>query len=211
MNRNQKSNEDWIRDFREGRIDFQLLGDQLVKNNKGLVAQIARRNAYWGEKAGLDFEDLVQEGYERLLRVERKFDLSKGFKFSTFAFPWIDRGIRRAIENAQKSCPANVTFISLDQPQNDDGDAQPMTLVDESPTPEENVLAQERPPLQDLLAQLLSPEELDLLVLHSVHEVPWCDIATLTGKTVHAVRNKCHRSRQSLRENQELLQWANVA
>ncbi len=45
------------------------------------------------------FDDAIQEGNIGLLKAFEKFDLDKGFKFSTYARTWIMSKIGRAIEN----------------------------------------------------------------------------------------------------------------
>ena len=46
---------------------------------------------------GVPFEDLVQEGFLGLLEAEKKFDASKGAKFSTYAFYWVKKRILDAV------------------------------------------------------------------------------------------------------------------
>lgn len=65
----------------------------LVRHNQLLVWKIAQ--GYHGR--GLDIEDVVQHGSIGLLRAVRKFDATKGFKFSTYATWWIRQSITRAI------------------------------------------------------------------------------------------------------------------
>jgi RNA polymerase primary sigma factor len=65
----------------------------LVRHNQRLVWKIAL--GYQGR--GLDAEDLVQHGTIGLMRAVRKFDATKGFKFSTYATWWIRQAITRAI------------------------------------------------------------------------------------------------------------------
>jgi RNA polymerase primary sigma factor len=65
----------------------------LVLHNQMLVWKIAQ--GYQGR--GLDIEDVVQHGTIGLLRAVRKFDATKGVKFSTYATWWIRQGITRAI------------------------------------------------------------------------------------------------------------------
>lgn len=64
----------------------------LVLHNQRLVWKIAL--GYQGR--GLDAEDLVQHGTIGLMRAVRKFDATKGFKFSTYATWWIRQAITRA-------------------------------------------------------------------------------------------------------------------
>ncbi|PZT77503.1 RNA polymerase subunit sigma [Streptomyces sp. AC1-42W] len=65
----------------------------LVLHNQRLAWKIARHY----EGRGLDSDDLDQHGMLGLLRAARRFDGSKGFKFSTYATWWIKQSISRAI------------------------------------------------------------------------------------------------------------------
>ncbi|WP_405524812.1 sigma-70 family RNA polymerase sigma factor [Streptomyces canus] len=65
----------------------------LVLHNQRLVWKLAL--GYQGR--GLDVEDLVQHGTIGVMRAVRRFDATKGFKFSTYATWWIKQAITRAI------------------------------------------------------------------------------------------------------------------
>ncbi|MCQ9134737.1 sigma-70 family RNA polymerase sigma factor [Streptomyces hilarionis] len=67
--------------------------DCLVLHNQRLVHKMAPRYL----EQGLDYDDLFQHGVLGLMRAARKFDPSKGFKFSTYATWWIRQSISRAI------------------------------------------------------------------------------------------------------------------
>ncbi len=72
---------------------------RLVEANQGLVWQIARRYA----DAGMDVEDLVQEGNIGLLHAIEKFDPDLGYRFSTYATWWIRQAIARAVADQSRT------------------------------------------------------------------------------------------------------------
>lgn len=67
---------------------------ELIQSNLRLVISIAKK--YRGR--GLSFLDLIQEGNLGLIYAVDKFDISLGYKFSTYAGWWIKQFLGRAIE-----------------------------------------------------------------------------------------------------------------
>ncbi|MEV7385924.1 sigma-70 family RNA polymerase sigma factor [Streptomyces sp. NPDC091215] len=65
----------------------------LVLHNRRLAWKIALGH----QGRGLDVDDLTQHGQIGLMRAARKFDATKGFKFSTYATWWIKQAITRAL------------------------------------------------------------------------------------------------------------------
>lgn len=70
--------------------------EALVVKNQGLVRSRVLRyiKAY---KNSLDFDDLYQFGMMGLMKAIQKFDVKKGYHFTTYAVWWIDQAILRGI------------------------------------------------------------------------------------------------------------------
>ncbi|OIV97532.1 hypothetical protein TanjilG_12289 [Lupinus angustifolius] len=73
--------------------------DKMIKSNIRLVISIAK--GYQG--AGMNLQDLVQEGCRGLVRGAEKFDASKGFKFSTYAHWWIKQAVRKSLSDQSRT------------------------------------------------------------------------------------------------------------
>jgi len=68
--------------------------ERMIRANIRLVLKVAYPYA---RSTSLEVNDLIQEGLLGLMRAVEKFDHSKGFRFSTYAFWWIRQAITRAI------------------------------------------------------------------------------------------------------------------
>jgi RNA polymerase primary sigma factor len=76
-----------------------LAREHIIKANTRLVVSIAKR--YTGR--GVAFLDLIQEGNLGLMKAVEKYDVHRGFRFSTYATWWIRQTITRAIADQART------------------------------------------------------------------------------------------------------------
>lgn len=74
--------------------------NKIIESNLRLVVYVAKR--YYDKSVSLSFLDLIQEGNIGLMKAVDKFDVDKGYKFSTYAVWWIRQEIIRAIKKNGK-------------------------------------------------------------------------------------------------------------
>ncbi len=81
--------------------------EAIISANLRLVVSIAKR--FIGR--GSSFEDLIQEGNIGLLKAVNKFDVTRGFKFSTYATWWIRQAITRSIADQARTIRIPVHLL----------------------------------------------------------------------------------------------------
>lgn len=79
---------------------------RLVERNLRLAVHIARRYAQYG----ISMEDLIQDANIGLIKAVERFDPTKGFRFSTYAYWWISEEVKRCLQRGNRlvHTPENV-------------------------------------------------------------------------------------------------------
>ncbi len=71
---------------------------QLIESNLRLGVHIARGQ----QGRGLPLPDLIQEANLGLIKAVERFDPTRGFRFSTYAYWWISEEVKRAIKRGRR-------------------------------------------------------------------------------------------------------------
>lgn len=93
------------RSVEEGRAAWK----KVVRHNVRLVISIAKKHC----KGNVELWDLIQEGSIGLMKAVDKFDIKRGYRFSTYAFGWIRQAITRA--NAEQGRTIRLPVHVSDQ------------------------------------------------------------------------------------------------
>ncbi len=88
--------------------------DKFINSNLKLVISVANSfKKITMNNPNISYEDIVSFGNDGLIRAAKKFDYTKGYRFSTMAYPWIKQAIQRGIyvQGYQIKVPNNINEL----------------------------------------------------------------------------------------------------
>ncbi|MFW6105637.1 MAG: RNA polymerase sigma factor RpoD/SigA, partial [Chloroflexota bacterium] len=87
-----------VKHFEQVRERSREATNHMIQANLRLVVSVAKGHMGWG----VPLPDLIQEGNIGLMQAVQKFDHRRGYKFSTYAVPWIWQAVNRAVNDQSR-------------------------------------------------------------------------------------------------------------
>lgn len=94
----EERRSDIVKHFEQIRNKARQATNQMIQANLRLVISVAKGRI----DLGVPLSDLIQEGNIGLMQAVQKFDHRRGYKFSTYAIPWIWQAINRAVNDQSR-------------------------------------------------------------------------------------------------------------
>ena len=86
-----------LNNYEKGERRYQRALDELVLSNTGLVHKIVHKFPI--KNASCSYDDLYQEGIAGLIHGIEKFDVTRGYRLSTYSYRWIQAYVTRYFQN----------------------------------------------------------------------------------------------------------------
>jgi RNA polymerase sigma factor (sigma-70 family) len=98
--------DDVVRSARRCKSRLDGAREAMIVSNLGLVVRVVGKF----KNRGIPLLDLIQEGNLGLIRAVEKFEVDRGYRFSTYAVWWIRHGLSKAFSETSRliRLPANV-------------------------------------------------------------------------------------------------------
>lgn len=80
-------------------VKYMIAKNTMINSNLRLVVGVAKK---YNTTDSMELLDRINEGNQGLIAAVEKFEIDKGYKFSTYAIWWIRQRIKREIDNKDK-------------------------------------------------------------------------------------------------------------
>lgn len=99
----------WIRKLRGAQRRYSLLREKIVSSNLRLVVHMMKQ--FHKEGRHMHRLDLIQEGNIGLMRAVERFEVDRGYRFSTYAMWWIRHHIQRGLAEKNRDVRLPVHIV----------------------------------------------------------------------------------------------------
>jgi RNA polymerase sigma factor (sigma-70 family) len=142
-----------------------------------------------------DAQDLTQEVFIKMYRTLNTYDARKG-AFMT----WVTTITRNLLVDHFRRSKGDRLTDSLDSPQSEHEDAQPLSeqIADRAPPPDAHVQSRETREMVHQALQKLSPELREAVILRDLQDMDYREIATALKVPEGTVKSRINRGRAEL-------------
>lgn len=185
--------------------------EELLRNNRGLIAWAARRYIGAARRDGaVDVDDLMQAAFLGLIDASRTYDASKGETWSTWALRYIRKEIHALIGwRDGKFTKAHSGALSLDVPVSEDYEGTMLDALEDDtldPVDAGAILDDDRRIVREAVADLKDDRQREVVERWQLGGETQAAVAESLGVSSERVRQFWKKAQKTLARDQRLRQ-----